>query len=256
MIINQKQDKENKLKSEYAKNWFNSAEHFYENGDYIWASNLIKNYNIVLEVGCGSGHSTLALLESGHKVITIDNNKYCIDKAKDLIKNSGYAYSENIDEFNSKDVIFVNGDISENNIIENLMNVKFDIVICWNVGSYWSEGKLYYYKDKILNYGLTLEDIKKYPESSYSEYIQWKVCEIAYNNNSAVHIIDRDMLALDGLNDNYFIDLKKEFKYSKIKYENKVTSTKSSGGQILSLNNEICNSDTLDIYLISAIMSN
>lgn len=33
-----------------------------------------ENFNIILEIGCGTGYSILALLENGHKVIAIEKN--------------------------------------------------------------------------------------------------------------------------------------------------------------------------------------
>ena len=39
------------------------------------------NFGVATEVGCGTGYSTLALLENGHKVIALDKNNECIEKA-------------------------------------------------------------------------------------------------------------------------------------------------------------------------------
>ena len=77
-------------KEKYSLEWNNSAQYFYDHNSYKHLSEQIKSYKTVLEIGCGTGQSTLALLETGHSVIAIDQNPYCIEKAKQLIEASGY----------------------------------------------------------------------------------------------------------------------------------------------------------------------
>ena len=49
----------------YAKQWNVSAEYFYEKGYYTWMAEKLADYNVVLEIGCGTGYRTLALIEKG-----------------------------------------------------------------------------------------------------------------------------------------------------------------------------------------------
>lgn len=65
----------------YANQWDVSAQFFYEKGYYSWMAQRINKFQTVVEVGCGTGYSTLALVENGHKVIAIDKNRDCIAKA-------------------------------------------------------------------------------------------------------------------------------------------------------------------------------
>lgn len=53
----------------YATQWNESAKYFYETKRYQWMSEKLVEYDIVLEIGCGTGYSTLALVEAGHTVI-------------------------------------------------------------------------------------------------------------------------------------------------------------------------------------------
>ena len=66
----------------YALQWDNSAKYFYDNGYYDWMAERIDSYNSVLEIGCGTGYSTLALVRKGFKVIAVDKNQECLNKAK------------------------------------------------------------------------------------------------------------------------------------------------------------------------------
>ena len=75
----------------YANQWDISAQFFYEKGYYSWMAQRINKFQTVVEVGCGTGYSTLALVENGHKVIAIDKNRDCIAKAKQLLLNRGIA---------------------------------------------------------------------------------------------------------------------------------------------------------------------
>lgn len=87
----------------YANQWDISAQFFYKRVITLVAQRINK-FQTVVEVGCGTGYSTLALVENGHKVIAIDKNRDCIAKAKQLLLNRGIA---------GDSVIFIEGDIAE-----------------------------------------------------------------------------------------------------------------------------------------------
>ena len=121
----------------YANQWDISAQFFYEKGYYSWMAQRINKFQTVVEVGCGTGYSTLALVENGHKVIAIDKNRDCIAKAKQLLLNRGIAEDS---------VIFIEGDIAEDSFRSRITSTfEFDVVLCWNVGSYWSKEMIEYY---------------------------------------------------------------------------------------------------------------
>lgn len=242
-------------KKRYAEQWEESSQFFYSNNDYFWMCNQIKQYHIVLEIGCGTGQSTLALVEQGHKVISVEKNQYCLEKAQSLVRSKGYTYEMLEGSKNDCNVIFILADICDENFSSNLSTIAFDIVVCWNVGTYWSQDMFDYYREKLLKYGLTWQQIKENPESSYGEFIQWKSCDIAKEFNLPVHFIDRGTMLIIEEDDPYFISLKDEFKYSKIKYDNKKSSSMSLGGVPLTVEQQVCFEKSIDIVLASILLT-
>ena len=69
--------------------WNVSSQYFYKNEYYNWMADNLTGHKKVLEIGCGTGYSTLALLEKGFDVIAIEKNEECIRKAEQLVSKSG-----------------------------------------------------------------------------------------------------------------------------------------------------------------------
>ena len=114
------------IKKEYAELWNKDALKMNSNGLYNWMSNQIENYKTILEIGCGSGISTLNLLKNGHNVICVEFNSNCIDMTKKLLNENGY---DNVD--------IINEQISEincTNIGEKIIKSRFDYLLesWWN----------------------------------------------------------------------------------------------------------------------------
>jgi len=237
----------------YSKQWNVSAEHFKSNDSYKWMCEKISNHKVILEIGCGTGQSTMELLRNGHKVISIEKNRYCVDVAKTQIINAGYKIGciENMDE--DFDVLIVQHELLE---LRNFFReCSFDIVICWNIGTYWDKDMATYYTKPLLHYGLTVEDVCKYPESSYAELIQWFSCIIAKENNVPIHIIDRSEDELLPHKDVYFSTLKNEIGFIDIEYDNLFTHTISQNGKIVTVDNKPCLFDFVNINLVSILMT-
>lgn len=169
-------------KKKYVELWEKDADEMSINGLYDWMSDQIENYKTILEIGCGSGISTLNLLKRGHNVISIEFNKYCIDKTKKLLEENGYNYIE-----------IINEQISENNCIEIVHRIKskVDLVICWNPGGAHylsSEEKI----SKIMEFWRNgyKEPVNDYVYN-YSEDLIRSACRIGKELNIDTHIIDR-----------------------------------------------------------------
>lgn len=242
-------------KEKYALEWNNSAEYFYEHRSYKHLCEHIKQYATVLEVGCGTGQSTLSLLESGHTVIAVDQNRYCIEIAKRLIAKAGYSIKESVEELVLSSVCFIEYDITESNFISEISpDLSFDVVLCWNVGTYWDDEKDQDSVPKMLQYGLTPEQIKANTESSYGELIIWHSCAIAENKKCAVNIVDRGTRRITKQNDPYYSTLKKEFNFKKIKYINLKATTLSQGGRQLITNGEVNKQKELPIIFVSVLL--
>ena len=127
----------------------------------------VSSFTNILEIGCGVGFSTLSLSNRGHKVISIEENSYCIEKASKLLEKEGYQvktisnreyikplnkhkYNISYKEINELfdlsdfDVLFIQGDIiNDDNFIDWLTNndsFSIDAVICWLLGTHYSRG--------------------------------------------------------------------------------------------------------------------
>lgn len=228
---------------EYAEQWDVSAKYFYDKGYYTWMANSLKGHNNILEVGCGTGFSTLALIEEGFTVIAIDKNSECIEKAKTLL------IKESIDPTK---ITFLEGDIANDDFRTMLIdNYEFDMVICWNIGTFWSKEMIQYYLPYMFEYGLRRAQIAENPESSYSELIIWNTCRLAKAKNVSANIVDRGAEIINKDTDPYYYTLKNEFKFKFIEYKNKIADSLSTSGRILSTNGVVNTENKIDIVFAS-----
>lgn len=231
--------------SEYASQWFSSAEFFYEKGYYRWMGEKIKDYETVLEIGCGTGHSTLALLQAGHKVIAVDKNPDCLSAAKKLIESS---------DADADSVTFLQGDVADPVFRDcELTDYSFDVVVCWNVGTAWKVGMLNQYMPYFREYGLTRSQVIADPESSYGELILWNACRIASEKKVPIQIVERGTQVINKHNDPYYYKLKDEFNYSSISYKHHYGESLSAGGRILSTKGVPHQSEKISIVFLSII---
>ena len=243
-------------KEKYALEWNNSAQYFYDHKSYKHLATHISKFNTVLEIGCGTGQSTLALLEAGHSVIAIDQNPYCIEKARQLVESAGYSVIEHVDMLSSKSACFIEYDITEPSFEHNILSkISPDVVTCWNVGTYFDKEKTEDVIPKIIEYGLTPQEIIQNIESSYGELILWYTCRIAKSKNCAVHLVDRGSQKITKNNDPYYSFLKREIGFKTIKYANIKGTTLSKGGRQLCINGELYAKKEIPIIFISILMT-
>ncbi|MBR1763452.1 MAG: class I SAM-dependent methyltransferase [Eubacterium sp.] len=244
-------------KEKYAKEWNESAIYFYNNNYYDILSSRLHKDSLVLEIGCGTGFSTLALLEAGHSVIAVDNNFHCISKAKRLISSKGFSVKDSVANLEKNEVCFIQADITESDFESTVLpSINCDIVICWNIGTAWSEKmiKNLIPKMRMFNYPLNL--FYESPESAYCELVIWHSCKIAKAKKCPIYIVDRGVKRINRYNDTYYCKLKKEFLFKKIKYYHNDAKTLSKGGRQLITSGVINTESELPIVLISVIMSN
>jgi SAM-dependent methyltransferase len=228
----------------YAEQWDISGKYFYDSGYYSWMTDKLKSFKSIVEIGCGTGYSTLALIEKGHTVIAIDKNKDCLEMAKKLLVQNGY----------SNQAIFLEGDVAVDDFRKFIVdNYSFDAVVCWNVGSYWSRQMIKFYLPYMLEYGLNQQQIMGNPESSYSELIIWDVCRLASSKGVAANIIDRGAEMVDEQTDPYYYTLRDEFHFSSIEYDNKKADSLSHGGRMLVTNGKVNTEKKVEIIFISIL---
>ena len=235
-----------KITEEYAEQWNVSAKYFYDCGYYTWMSRAVENYDTVVEIGCGTGYSTLSLIENGHRVIAVEKNRECIEMARNLLK------SKNVDQ---EKVFFLEGDIAEEHTRDRLISsFSFEAVICWNIGTYWSKEMIEYYLPHMLEYGLERWQIAQNPEASYSELILWEACRLAKEKNVPIHIIDRSAEVLDETNDSYYRALRDEFEFKEILYNHLFAESISNGGRKLSTNGNVHDNKVIKIIFLSLLL--
>ncbi len=231
---------------QYAEQWNCSAQFFYDKKYYQWMCEKLIGFKTVMEIGCGTGYSTLALLNSGHKVIAIDKNHECIMAAKKLIADNGHK---------KDDIIFLEGDVADLQFREQtLSKYACDIVICWNIGTYWDKQMIQFYVPYMLEYGLNTSQIKQNPESSYAELIIWDACRISKVKGVPIHIIDRGEEIISEDTDSFYYILKNEFHFSEIVYDNLRAKSLSNGGRILSTRGKANFEGLIDITFLSVSM--
>ncbi|MEM7874771.1 class I SAM-dependent methyltransferase [Morganella morganii] len=110
-------------KESYSKKWTTESDCFDKQGMYEKLSALIPDGN-TLELGCGTGKSTLSLLKN-HNVLSLDSNEFLIKKARDYL--SGLNHEVNIHNCN-----FLS--LSDRDL-EVIKNFSPKIITGWFIGS-------------------------------------------------------------------------------------------------------------------------
>ena len=105
----------------------------------------------------------------------------------------------------------------------------------------------------MLHYGLTKEQIKLNIESSYSEMIIYKAFSIAYNKKIPFQIVDRTSIPINESNGQYYLELKNEFKYNFIIFNNYEAKALSNSGKELIIEKKVIKEDLISINLASIL---
>lgn len=118
----------------FVEKWTINGKDLIEQGIYEWASEMLDPYSRILEVGCGTGHSTLLLVTMGHKVFAIDNNNECIVAANDTLSMDWD--SQITKEFIMADVdaTFMCADFFSDDVMTHLQGLSVDAIIIWQPG--------------------------------------------------------------------------------------------------------------------------
>ncbi len=117
----------------FVAKWQNTANDLYTQGAYEWASEMIIKYNKVLEIGCGTGHSTLALLMNNFRVFSVDVNEACINCAEKLLSDIGCTITKEF-KYSSSPSTLMQTDIFSECFLNGAFKLRPDIVIVWNPG--------------------------------------------------------------------------------------------------------------------------
>lgn len=139
-------------KEQYASSWEEESYTLENNKIYEKLVNLLPNGK-VLEIGCGSGVSTHHLAQK-HDILSLDNNQYLINKAKQYLDSKNDKYQiHKCDLFNITE--------ADKKVIQNF---KPDIIVAWFIGSAGEDVNTYIQErislgEKVKLYREKIEDI-------------------------------------------------------------------------------------------------
>ncbi|MGJ7544342.1 hypothetical protein [Variovorax sp. LT1R16] len=126
---------------EYANEWSTSAAHFAANGHYTWMAQQLGDAPTAIEIGCGSGASTLSLVKAGCRILCVEENAPMIDKALEYLQMSGIA-AERIDAREMRTIDWANGPavrIAHINVFDPALSDclprDVDALVCWLTGA-------------------------------------------------------------------------------------------------------------------------
>lgn len=150
-----------RFRKDYLKSWgINSKGHF-DQGHYGWMAKRVDGYPRTLEIGCGIGYSTLALLKQGHTVVCIEENPCCIAATRRLVSENGYSVAviaretprsldehayqllyKDIGDAPQVDCLLIEGDALNDPKLEEWLERQpaFDSIACWLLGTHDARG--------------------------------------------------------------------------------------------------------------------
>lgn len=128
---------------QYADEWQRNADAFFSAGHYNWMSEQLGEVKKVIEIGCGSGASTEALVMQGRQVLVIESNEYCAKKARERLNFKDYAtelisveHLADLSAWNDPGVKFLVVDVLSAELEQRLPADWCDAIVCWMTGSH------------------------------------------------------------------------------------------------------------------------
>ncbi len=129
--------------TQYAAEWKRSADAFRTAGHYAWMDEQLGDAPQIMEIGCGSGASTLALAGSGRKVLSIESNRDSVEGALSLLASAGVSAEEvglsqlgGLNVWTGSDVKIVHVDVFSKDFRNSLPPSSFDAILCWMTGTH------------------------------------------------------------------------------------------------------------------------
>lgn len=234
----------------YAHEWEQSAQHFSKQGDYDWLAKQLSEYPTVLELGCGTGQSTIALLKQNHKVIAVDKNPDCLDLAEILLYSSAISSAQK-----SNLLQFVEADYADYGFVSSFLpQCSFDVIACWNVGTAGNANVVAEYPEILSYFDFSQAEIQKNPSKVYGDAMTLFVCLMGKRTNTPVNIVFRSPTDITPETKVYYSNIRDKLGFSTFTIHSRKTTSLSKGGKLLSVNNQVSRNETMDLFLISVIL--
>lgn len=127
---------------QYTAEWSRTSVKLDGQGVYAWMQTQLGTPKRVLEIGCGSGASTCAIVATGARVVAIESSPSAIQLTKLALENEGYSVSlVSLGSLTSAtvnsqidDVLLVEGSVLHPHLAQRLPREFFDAVACWLIG--------------------------------------------------------------------------------------------------------------------------
>lgn len=194
---------------DYAKQWNINAMEYTAKHLYKKFASSISDYHKVLEIGCGTGESTLELLKQGHYVVVVDNNADCVSMAQKKLVDAGYKSEDDFE--------FITGNFFDQDIIKYLSSIKVDVIICWNPSAFTNPEEVEYDKKCFSELLCFLsEEIESDFNCTYCEALQRLVLLYSKKYSIPAQLVDR-AINVDEVG-NYYEKLNDYFRLGKFNY--------------------------------------
>lgn len=126
----------------YVRKCLAEAELISADGGYTWMASFLNRDARVLEIGCGSGHSTLEVSKHASRVVCIEADRRMAEHAAEFL-NANNVTTElvsNLDsdfslEQRASQVLIVVADIFDQALEKQVRSLRFDSVCCWLLGA-------------------------------------------------------------------------------------------------------------------------
>lgn len=186
---------------QYATQWQENSMFFSTNGHYDWMANFLGQPSTIIEIGCGSGGSTLALAKKAQRIVAVEVNATLANAAAAYL-NSNAVPTEVVNigvqgsplPTSNYRVTIVVGDVFENKIGGVLSSVGADAMACWLIGA--NPGLI------SAHLGKSMESFTGHEMPEYRERIHRRTYDLGVSllkTGGMVHITDR--MALNSWND-------------------------------------------------------
>lgn len=123
----------NEREEVFLRKWNVNGDDLQEQGIYDIAIDMMDRYERIVEIGCGTGQSTLSILLAGHKVFSIDFYKGCIDETASRISDIGYEIVENV-MWSEEEATLMCVNLFDQRFLSEIEALDFDAIVIWNPG--------------------------------------------------------------------------------------------------------------------------